>query len=114
MAFNEKLSNLIREALAHHADVAEKYMFGGVCYMVHGKMCIGVAHDLMMCRIGKENYDSALERPGCSEMIFNGRPMKGYVFVDEVNWRNKKEFHYWVELCLAFNPNAKATKKKKV
>lgn len=112
MAYNESISNRIREALAEVPDVEEKRMFGGICYMVAGKMCIGVAQDEMMCRIGADNYEAALECNGCREMVFTGRPMKGYVFVSEEGMRSKKDFDYWIRLCLEFNPQAKASKKK--
>lgn len=113
MAFNEQLSNRIREALEAVPGVSEKRMFGGICYMVNDKMCVGVAGDEMMCRIGEEQYEQALERNGCREMVFTGRPMKGYVFVSEEGMRSKKDFDYWIGLCLAFNPQAKSFKKKK-
>ncbi len=112
MAFNEKLSDRIREALAVRNDIEEKYMFGGVCYMVDGKMCIGVVGDELMCRIGPDAYEQALEKDGCREMIFTGKPMKGYVFVAENGYRSKSEFDHWLGLCLAFNKLAKASKKK--
>lgn len=112
MAFSESLSNRIREALADHPNVAEKRMFGGICYMVDDKMCVGVADDQMMCRIGEDAYESALERPGCHEMVFTGRPMKGYVFIDATGMKTESDFRYWINLCLDFNPKAKASKKK--
>lgn len=112
MAFNEQLSDRIREALADVPVLEEKYMFGGICYMVNGKMCMGVIGDEMMCRIGEEAYEAALERRGCREMVFTGRPMKGYVYVAAEGMRSKKDFDHWVHLCLAFNPQAKAAKKK--
>lgn len=112
MAYNESISNRIREALAEVPDVEEKRMFGGICYMVDGKMCIGVAQDEMMCRVGEDNYEEALERNGCRQMVFTGRPMKGYVFVSEEGMKPKKDFDYWIRLCLEFNPKAKASMKK--
>jgi TfoX/Sxy family transcriptional regulator of competence genes len=113
MAFNEKLNDRIREALEQVPKVEEKYMFGGSCYMVDGKMCIGVAGDEMMCRIGPEKYEEALERSGCREMVFTGKPMNGYVFVSDEGMRTKKQFDYWIDLCLEFNKKAKASKKRK-
>lgn len=109
MAFNETLSNRIREALANLPHVTEKRMFGGVCYMVNNKMCMGVVGDDLMCRIGEDAYEAALERPGCREMTFTGKPMRGYVFVSEDGFRTS--FREWVDLCLAFNPKAKASRK---
>lgn len=113
MAFNEKLNNRIREALVDVPKVEEKYMFGGCCYMVNGKMCVGVVKDEMMCRIDHDIYEKALERKGCREMVFTGRPMKGYVFVAEEGMRSKKDFEYWINLCLDFNKKAKSSKKVK-
>lgn len=113
MAYNEKLSNRVREALAGLNRVEEKYMFGGVCYMLNGKMCIGIVEDELMCRIGPDAYPEALEKPGCREMIFTGKPMKGYVFVADNGFKTKKQFDYWIGLCVAFNKHAKAAPKKK-
>lgn len=114
MAFNEKLSDRIREALSDFPNVEEKYMFGGVCYMLNGKMCVGVVKDEMMCRIGPEAYEEALEMPGCREMVFTGKPMKGYVFVSEEGMKGKKQFEYWIGLSVAFNnKRARSSAKKK-
>ena len=113
MAFNEQLSNRIREALAEVAQVEEKQMFGGICYMVNEKMCLGVVGDEMMCRIGPDQYEAALEEPGCREMIFTGRPMRGYVFVAQQAMRSTTAFNYWIKASLEFNGLAKSAKKKK-
>lgn len=112
MPFNEHISNQIREALLNCNNVTEKHMFGGICYLVNDKMCVGVVGDEMMCRIGEENYADALEQNGCREMVFTGRPMKGYVFVEESVLKTRKDFQYWVDLCLEFNPKAKMAKKR--
>lgn len=111
MAYSEKLNNRIREAMADLPKVEEKYMFGGVCYMLDGKMCVGVVDDEMMCRIGPDVYEEALEKSGCREMIFTGKPMKGYVFVSDEGMKTKKQFDYWINLCVEFNKFAKASKK---
>ena len=81
--------------------------------MLKGKMCIGVVKDEMMCRIDPDIYETALEKNGCREMIFTGKPMRGYVFISEEGMKTKKDFDYWIGLCLDFNNKAKASKKKK-
>lgn len=112
MAFNEKLANRIRESLMHLANVEEKNMFGGVCFMVDNKMCIGVVKDEMMCRIDPSMDEIVLEKTGCRRMDFTGKPMKGYIFISALGMKSIIEFNYWVELCLAYNKDAKASKKK--
>ena len=113
MAFNEKLANRVREALVEIPGVEEKFMFGGICFMVNGKMCMGVATDELMCRIDPSWQEEALEKTGCRPMDFTGRPMKGYVFVSHEGMKTKKQLDYWINLCLEFNKKAKASKKKK-
>ena len=113
MAFDEKLNDRLREALHLLPNVEEKHMFGGVCYMLNGKMCIGVVGDELMCRINPDMEEEALSKNGARPMDFNGKPMKGYVFVAEPAYKTKKQFDYWLSLCIAFNALAKASKKKK-
>lgn len=112
MAYNEKLVDRIRELISDVPRTVEKNMFGGVCFMVNKKMCVGVAKDEMMCRINPEIQEEALERPGCRVMDFTGRPMKGFVFVSEEGMKTKKDFMYWINLSLEFNKLAKASRKK--
>jgi TfoX/Sxy family transcriptional regulator of competence genes len=113
MAFDEKLNDRIREAMAEYPNVAEKHMFGGICYMLNDKMCVGIVKDEMMCRVGPDVYEEVLSKRGCREMVFTGKPMKGYVYVSADGMKTKKEFDYWIALCVDFNKNAKAAKKKK-
>jgi TfoX/Sxy family transcriptional regulator of competence genes len=113
MAYNTKLADRIRESLQHLPDVEEKEMFKGVCFMVDGKMCVCVSGDEMLCRIGAEEVEAALEQNGCRQMVNNGRVMKDYIFAGEEAFHSKKDFDHWIKLALDFNPKAKASKKKK-
>jgi TfoX/Sxy family transcriptional regulator of competence genes len=113
MAYDEKLAQRIRQTLTTTKHVKEKEMMGGLTFMVSDKMCIGIIKDEMMCRIDPELQETALEKPGCRVMDFTGRPMKGYVMVNEHGMRTKKEFEYWINLCLDFNKTAKSSKKRK-
>ena len=114
MAFNEKLADRTREIIAQtHKNVLEKKMFGGLCFMVNDKMCVGVEQERLMVRLDPDIYDEAMEKEGCKPMDFTGKPMKGYVFVDIDALTTKKKLEYWIELALEFNKKAKATKKKK-
>ena len=113
MAYNEHLSDRIRSALIEkHINFEEKKMMGGLVYMVEAKMCIGVVKDNMMARVGPDAYEAALSCKGCREMDFTKRPMKGFVFIEPEGWDMDVDLEYWIDLCLAFNPFAKASKKK--
>ena len=112
MAYNQRLAERIREMLTETKKVTEKEMMGGLTFMVNDKMCIGIIKDEMMCRINPDIQEVALSKTGCRIMDFTGRPMKGYVMVDETGVKSKKDFDYWIGLCLEFNKKAKSSKKK--
>jgi TfoX/Sxy family transcriptional regulator of competence genes len=111
MAYDEKLANRIRELLLNKRSVEEKKMMGGLTFMVNNKMCVGILKDDLMARIDPEVYESALERRGCREMDFTGRPMKGFVFIDPEGTKSKKDLEFWIKLALDYNKRAKASKK---
>jgi|KBSSwiStaDraftv2_1062776.scaffolds.fasta_scaffold226395_3 TfoX/Sxy family transcriptional regulator of competence genes len=113
MAANEKLAQRVREALVDVKSVEEKKMFNGICFMVNDKMCVCVSKDELMCRVGPEKFDEALERNGTRMMEHNGRAFTGYVFASEIAYKSKKDFDYWINLCLAFNKDAKSSKEKR-
>jgi TfoX/Sxy family transcriptional regulator of competence genes len=89
----------------------EKRMMGGVCFMVDSKMCVGIEKDRLMARIDPEAYDAALRKKGCVPMDFTGRPMRGFVFVNPKGIATDSDLDGWLQLALAFNPKAKASKK---
>ena len=113
MAYNEKLAEKIRTSLASTKKVIEKEMMGGLTFMVDDKMCVGIIKDEMMCRIDPTLQEEVLSKKGCRIMDFTGRPMKGYIMIDESGMRSTKEFEYFIDLCLSFNKVAKSHKKKK-
>ncbi|RYE23435.1 MAG: TfoX family protein [Sphingobacteriales bacterium] len=113
MPYNQKLADRVRERFEHLPNVEEKNMMGGLCIMYNDKMCVGVLKDDLMVRIDPEVYDASLERRGCRQMDFTGTVLKGFVLIDETGTGSKKDFDYWVDLALDFNPRAKSSKKKK-
>ena len=113
MAYNFTLANRIREDLQDLDGIEEKEMMGGLSFMLHDKMCVGVIQDEMMCRIDPEKYEDALEKPGCHEMTFTGKPMKGWILIDESGLRTSADFKYWIGLAIEYNKHAKSSKKRK-
>jgi len=114
MPYNEKLADRVRELLAAQTNnIEEKKMFGGLCFMVNDKMCVGVEQQRLMVRLNPELYDEVIEKEGCMPMDFTGKVMKGYVFVQDNVLITKKKLEYWVKLALEYNSIAKPSKKKR-
>lgn len=91
----------------------EKKMMGGLCFMVDDKMCFGTYKGGLMARVEPTEIAVLTERVGATQMIHGGRPMTGYVFVEPEGLDAEADLAFWIEKCLAFNPKAKSSKKKK-
>jgi len=113
MPYDEALANRVKAALGHGRRVEEKTMFGGIAFMVAGKMCVTVGKDRILCRIDPAIHDAVLERPGCRTMVMKGRQYRGYVHVDADAVGTKGDLDYWVGLALDYNHKAKASTRKR-
>lgn len=103
MAFSEKLAQRVRDALYPQTSAEEKKMFGGIAFMVRGNMTVGVIRDDLIVRVGLENYQAALRKPGVE--LFgptSNRPMAGWVTVTPDGLHGDENLKYWIELALAF------------
>ena len=77
MGYSEYLADRISRSLDEMQVIyEEKQMFGGLCFMVDSKMCIGINDDKLMARVGPDFYEEALTKSGAETMEFTGRPMK--------------------------------------
>lgn len=104
MAYNEYLEERISTILVHKKIFFEKKkMFGGLTFMVKGKMCVGIVKDDLMARVGPKLMEEALSKNGCRDMDFTGRPMKGYVFVNQDGIDTEEDLDYYINASLDFN-----------
>ena len=97
------LVDRVRAALAGVADVHEKRMFGSVGFMVRGNLCVTARPARLMCRIGSEKHEKAVECEGCETVVMKGRPCLGYVYVDSAAVATDAALTYWIGLCLEHN-----------
>ena len=113
MAYDTNLADRIRAYLADvpHLKIEEKKMFSGLTFMVNGKMCVCVSGENLMCRFDPALYEEIAEKKGFQPMIMKGREYKGYCYISPDGFKAKKDFTYWVDLCLDYNERAKSSKK---
>jgi len=64
-------------------DTTRKKMFGGTCYLLDGNMMCGVYKDFLILRLGEHAASSVLKMPDVHPFGITGRPMKGWVMVEE-------------------------------
>ena len=96
MAYDERLAERTRSHLVGRDDVREQKMFGGLAFMVSGRMAAGVIGDDLMVRVGRDDYDEAVRRPNARPMDFTGRPSKGMVYVSPEGTASDADLARWV------------------
>jgi TfoX/Sxy family transcriptional regulator of competence genes len=102
MPYNEALAERIRAALAGEAGITEKKMFGGLAFLHHGLMLVGISGSKLMARVGKDAYVEALSHKHVRKMDFTGKPMQGYVYVEPAGIRTQEQLQFWLERCKQF------------
>ena len=115
MAYDKQLATRVREYLMQFPgpEIEEKTMFGGLAFMINGKMCVNVSHNNLMCRFDPGMTHDLAGKTGFLPMIMKGKEYKGYCYVEPIGFKNKTDFEFWVNLCLDFNTSAKPSKKPK-
>jgi TfoX/Sxy family transcriptional regulator of competence genes len=101
MAYNERIAERVRQLLSGRRGVSERKMFGGIAFLLDGKMCVGVVNDDLMVRSGPDRHVEALHKPHTRPMDFTGRPMTGMVFVEPAGIARGPSLRRWVDLGIA-------------
>lgn len=81
MAYDEVLADRLRDRIGAAAWVVEKKMFGGLAFLTHGNMTVGVHGDDLVVRLHPDATAAALAQPGVRPFDITGRPMRGWVLV---------------------------------
>jgi len=101
MAYNDKLAERLRSELKG-VPFVEKKMFGGVGFLIHGNMAVGVYKDDLIVRLGPAKYDKLLKKSGAKPFDITGRPMKGWLMVEPNGCRTAKQLSTWVKEGVEF------------
>lgn len=118
MAYNTKLEAKIDAATRRLNGLAKKKMFGGVGYLLRGNMAFGIWKDFLIVRMEKELAERSLKRKHVRPFDITGRPMAGWVMVEQAGWRSSAGLATWLGLAKTFalglpaKEKGKAKKKK--
>ena len=102
MAYSETTAQRLRAELGTLPGLAEKKMFGGICFLLGGNMVCGVLGDDMIVRVGKAEYATSLARPGVRVFDFSGKPMAGWVMVAPDGYAAADDLARWVGLAVTY------------
>jgi TfoX/Sxy family transcriptional regulator of competence genes len=102
MAFDEVLADRVRPLVSRRRGFTEKKMFGGLGFLMHGNMCVGVWKDFLIVRVGPDAYEDALSQPHVVEFDITGRAMKGWVMIEPAGLQRESELVEWAHAAIEF------------
>ncbi len=102
MPYNEHIEKRILSIVSDWDKTSQKKMFGGVCHLIHGNMFCGVYKNFLILRLGVESAKTALESPFVRPFDITGRPMKGWVMVEEQGFQTEQSLRHWLDQAKSF------------
>jgi TfoX/Sxy family transcriptional regulator of competence genes len=99
VAYDQDLADRIREVLGSESTLSEKKMFGGLAFLIGGKMAVAASgQGGLLVRVDPARSDTLVATTNARLMQMRGRPMQGWLRVDADDVSTKPELSKWVEL----------------
>jgi len=102
MTYSHSLADRVRHALRNRQGIAEKRMFGGLGFLLHGNLLVGIWQASLVVRLGPDQAAEALQQEYVRPFDVTGRPMKGWVMVEPDGLDSDRQLAEWVELATRF------------
>ncbi len=103
MAYDEVIANRIRELLADDPTVTEKKMFGGLAFLVSGRMAVAASSAKgALVRVDPARLDAFVATTAATAMVMQGRPMAGWLAVPASELVTKRDVARWVKIGVTY------------
>ena len=103
MAYDEALADRIRELVAGEPNLTEQRMFGGLAFLVGGHMAVAASgQGGLLVRADPASSRRLVARSNALPMEMKGREMAGWLRVDSVDVRTRRQLAKWVTVGVAY------------
>jgi len=102
MPYSTTLEDKIEDITVSWDSLEKKKMFGGICYLLNGNMCFGVWKDYLIVRMAPELAAEKLNSDYVREFDITGKPMKGWVMVENGSWEKRDQLSIWLDIGRSF------------
>ena len=102
MPYSQALAFRVRQIVEPLRGVAEKKMFGGIAFLLHGNMLVAVWQSSLIVRLGPDQAAQALGQPHVRPCDITGRPMKGWLIVEPDALDSDRDLSDWIERAIEF------------
>jgi hypothetical protein len=101
MAYDLHLADRVRSILARGCDFSERKMFGGLAFMVNGRMTCGVLKTDLVLHLTPEQAATSLRQPYARPMDFTGKALRSMTCVSAPGTDSDQALTTWVETAAA-------------
>jgi hypothetical protein len=103
VAYDEDLANRIRDIVQDESGLTEKRMFGGLAFLINGKMAVSASgQGGMLLRVDPGDTPTLIERPEASRFEMRGREMDGWLRIDMTGLVTKRQLRSWVSRGISY------------
>lgn len=99
---DELLVSRIRPLLKRRKGCSERKMFGGVCFMINGNMCVGSWKGSLVVRLAREEHEQTQSERFVRPMDITGKVMKGWALVDPEGIEADDDLKSWLNRAVKY------------
>jgi len=99
---DELLASRIRPLMKRRKGCTEQKMFGGVCFMINGNMCVGPWKGALIVRLDKADHEATQAEPHVEPMDITGKVMRGWALVKPAGIKTDADLKAWVDRGVKF------------
>jgi TfoX/Sxy family transcriptional regulator of competence genes len=101
VAYDHELARRIRFLAEGEPGLTEKRMFGGLAFLVNGRMALAASgQGGLLARADPALVDVLLSEPGVERAVMGGRTMHGWLRVAAADVADDDDLERWVRRCL--------------
>jgi TfoX/Sxy family transcriptional regulator of competence genes len=97
-----ELVGRIRLLMSKRGGSSEQKMFGGICFMIHGNMCVGSWKGSLIVRLDKEQHDQIQAEPHVKPMDITGKVMRGWARVEPSGIQSDEDLRHWIDRAVQY------------
>ncbi|MGH3468362.1 MAG: TfoX/Sxy family protein, partial [Thermocrispum sp.] len=97
MAYDVHLADRVRELLAGASPVTEQKMFGGLAFLVAGKIAVAASSQGgLLVRVDPARADRLLATTSARPAEMKGRAIQGWLHIEDDDLRTKRQLSRWI------------------
>ena len=103
MAYDDELAHRLREVVRAEDGISEKPMFGGLAYLVDGRLAVSASSQGgLLLRVDPSRSDSLVDGAHVRRFSMRGKEMDGWLHVDSTVLDDDEELRRWVRYGVDF------------